>query len=58
MGDWVIREALRQMQICRREGVDLQVSINTFAASYVSQTLGKLATDTLDIPMSLPAGYE
>jgi diguanylate cyclase (GGDEF)-like protein/PAS domain S-box-containing protein len=31
MGDWVIREALRQMQIWRREGVDLLVSINTFA---------------------------
>jgi EAL domain-containing protein (putative c-di-GMP-specific phosphodiesterase class I) len=31
IGDWVIREALRQMQYWRREGVDLQVSINAFA---------------------------
>jgi len=31
MGDWVIREALRQMQIWQREGIDLKVSVNTFA---------------------------
>ena len=31
MGDWVIREALRQMQIWRGEGIDLQVSVNLFA---------------------------
>jgi diguanylate cyclase (GGDEF)-like protein/PAS domain S-box-containing protein len=31
MGDWVIRDALRQMQTWRRGGVDLQVSVNLFA---------------------------
>jgi len=31
MGDWVIREALGQMQSWQRDGVDLQVSINLFA---------------------------
>jgi diguanylate cyclase (GGDEF)-like protein len=31
MGDWVIREALRQMQIWRKECVGLQVSVNLFA---------------------------
>jgi EAL domain-containing protein (putative c-di-GMP-specific phosphodiesterase class I) len=31
MGDWVIREALHQMQIWRAEGVNLHVSINIFA---------------------------
>ncbi len=31
MGNWVIREALRHMQIWWRDGLDLQVSINTFA---------------------------
>jgi EAL domain-containing protein (putative c-di-GMP-specific phosphodiesterase class I) len=31
MGDWVIREALRQMQTWRGEGIDLKVSVNLFA---------------------------
>lgn len=31
MGDWVIREALGQMQSWQRDGVNFQVSINVFA---------------------------
>lgn len=31
MGEWVIRDALQQMQVWRREGVNLKVSVNVFA---------------------------
>ncbi len=54
MGNWVIREALRQMQIWRREGIDLQVSINIFARQLHKQdfvaSLQQILSEYPDVP--------
>jgi diguanylate cyclase (GGDEF)-like protein/PAS domain S-box-containing protein len=56
IGDWVIREALRQMQIWRGDGVDLQVSINTFARQLRKPdflaSLRQILSEYPDIPPS------
>jgi EAL domain-containing protein (putative c-di-GMP-specific phosphodiesterase class I) len=56
IGDWVIREALRQMKIWRGDGVDLQVSINTFARQLRKPdflaSLRQILSEYPDIPPS------
>jgi diguanylate cyclase (GGDEF)-like protein/PAS domain S-box-containing protein len=56
MGNWVIREALRQMQIWRREGINLQVSINTFARQLCKPdfvaSLQQILSEYPDVPPS------
>ena len=56
MGDWVIREALRQMQIWQGDGVDLQVSINTFARQLRKPdflpSLRQILSEYPDVPSS------
>jgi diguanylate cyclase (GGDEF)-like protein/PAS domain S-box-containing protein len=56
MGNWVIREALRQMQIWRREGINLQVSINTFARQLrkpdFMASLQQILSEYPDVPPS------
>jgi diguanylate cyclase (GGDEF)-like protein/PAS domain S-box-containing protein len=56
MGAWVIGEALRHMENWRREGIDLQISINTFArqlhrADFAANLEQKLA-EYPDVPPS------
>ena len=38
-GDWVLREALSQMVVWRREGIELRVSVNAFASQLISPGL-------------------
>ena len=56
MGNWVTREALRQMQIWRREGINLQVSINTFARQLCKPdfvaSLQQILSEYPDVPPS------
>jgi diguanylate cyclase (GGDEF)-like protein/PAS domain S-box-containing protein len=56
IGNWVIREALRQMQIWRMEGINLQVSINTFARQLrkpdFMASLQQILSEYPDVPPS------
>lgn len=57
VGEWVIREALRQLSLWRRAGLELRVSVNAFARQLLqpgfAERIGALLAECPEVPARL-----